>query len=502
MYYNKIELKSHIKDHGKLLDSLVVDFFDSRNAEAELEKKLNRYGVKAGVPDKKVFLSEQGKELTIIKSDRHPDIIRIYKFDTDNRKFTVDYFRNTLAGLIPQLHEKKIKQLQINLPPFSLFETLFVNADHFCQSVLEGVLIGNYRFDKYKSKKNSLPKLSVNVNTDGKFLSKEAINRAVKIINSVYFTRDLVNEPAITLTPQELAKRTKAELVKQGVKIRVINRSELKKKKMNSILAVGDASENPPLMMVLEYKSGYKQAKKIALVGKGVTYDSGGLSIKPTDGMLEMKADMAGAGTVIGTIKAAAMLKLPVNLVGVIPVVENMISGRSYKPGDVITSYSGKTIEVKDTDAEGRIILADALKFACDLKPDEIIDFATLTGAVAVALGLFTAGIFTKDDSIADSLSKSGNRVNEPVWRLPFGDEFNKLLESDIADISNLGPRWGGAITAGKFLEHFVDENIPYCHVDLAGPSLKHKYTNYTEKYDTGYGVRLMIDYLMNKNST
>lgn len=499
MYYKTVQLVSQKKDYSGSLDSLVVEFVDNSNKENELSAISKKYSVESGVLDKAKFLSKKGKVLTVINAKRKPDIIKIFNVDINHSDFTPDYFRNLFAGLVSKFHDKQLKRIQINLAPYSTVESVFKNSEDYYQSVTEGILLGNYKFDNYKSEKDTLPKLLINIKPVEKVNIDKIIDKSEKLIQSVIFTRDLVNEPAITLTPQEFVKRTKNELTKHGVKIKVINRAELKKKGMNSILAVGDASDNPPFMMQLEYKSKIKPTKSIAFVGKGVTYDTGGLSIKPTDGMLEMKADMAGAGAVVGIIKAAALLKLPVNLTGVIPVVENMISGRSYKPGDVIKSYSGKTIEVKDTDAEGRIVLADALHYASKMKPDEIIDFATLTGAVVVALGLFTAGIFTKNDKISDALISSGLKVNEPVWRLPFGDEFNKLLKSDIADISNLGPRWGGAITAGKFLEHFVDKNIPYCHIDLAGPSIKHKYTNYTEKYDTGFGVRLMIDYLESK---
>ena len=301
------------------------------------------------------------------------------------------------------------------------------------------------------------------------------------------------------MTPKELVSRTKNELSKFGVQVTALNKTELKKRKMNSLLAVAEGSDHSPYLLILKYKPKKKSNKKIVLVGKGVTYDSGGYSIKPSDSMIEMNADMAGASTVIGTIMAAARLKLPVELIGIIPAVENMISGSAYKPGDIISTSSGKTIEVKNTDAEGRLILADALEYASKLKPDEILDFATLTGAVVVALGEFTAGLFTKNDTIAKALTESGEQTFERIWRLPFWDDFSEGLKSETADISNLGPRWGGAITAGKFLENFVDKDIPWAHIDLAGPALKHKFRSYTEKYNTGFGVRLMIDYLSKK---
>ncbi len=319
-----------------------------------------------------------------------------------------------------------------------------------------------------------------------------------KIIEAVNFTKDLVNEPAITLTPKELAARTKKKLTKLGINVTIWNKEQLKKNRMGAILGVGQAAVNEPCMIIAHYKPNKKAIKKIALVGKGVTYDSGGLSIKPTAGMLQMNADMAGGAAAIGSIAAAALLNLNVEIYCIVPAVENMIAGNSYKPGDVLKSASGKTIEVKDTDAEGRLVLADALHYASKLKPDQIIDFATLTGAVAVALGLFSAGIMSKDDELVKNISASSEKTYEKVWRLPFGDEYNKLLESDIADVSNLGPRWGGSITAGKFLEHFVDEKIPYAHLDIAGTALQNDLTNYTKKYHTGWGVRLMADYLEN----
>ncbi|MCW8848991.1 MAG: leucyl aminopeptidase family protein, partial [Melioribacteraceae bacterium] len=271
---------------------------------------------------------------------------------------------------------------------------------------------------------------------------------------------------------------------------------ELIKRKMNAIISVGKGSDNKPKLIIAHYKPKSKSIKKIALVGKGVTYDTGGLSIKPTSGMLDMKADMSGGGVVFGIIKVAEKLKLPIELIGIVPAVENAINGNAYKPGDVISTASGKTIEVKDTDAEGRIVLADALEYASKQKPDEIIDFATLTGAAVVALGEMAAAVFTKNDKMSSNLIEASQVTYEHAWPMPFWDEYNKLIESKIADVSNLGPRWGGAITAGKFLEHFVDEKIPWTHIDIAGPSLKHDLTNYTKDYCTGYGVRLITKYL------
>jgi leucyl aminopeptidase len=497
MIYSNIKIESTSKNIISKKNSTLIEFiFDSKNLLKETNELISRNNLKIGQLDLRNFEDKKCEELELKNTSAAPDIVIIKKLDS--QKNSSDTFRNYLAGLIPRMHKMKIENLQINLPLHTSVEKIFPSNEKYFQSVIEGILLGNYSFDKYKTEKNKKIVLSVNINTGENIKIKSVIEQTRSLIESVYFARDLVNEPANSLTPVELINRSKKELTKFGIKVTSYNKVQLKKEKMGAILSVGSASDNQPFLLVLRYVPKQKAKMKIALVGKGVTYDSGGLSLKPTSGMLEMKADMAGAATVIGTILAAAKNKLPVELIGVIPAVENMVSGGSYKPGDIITSYSGKTIEVKDTDAEGRIVLADALHYASKLKPDQIIDFATLTGAVVVALGEFTAGLFTKDDEIAESILSSGKFVNEPIWRMPFSDDYKKLIESEIADISNLGPRWGGAITAGKFLEFFVDEKIPYAHIDLAGPALKHKFTNYTEKYETGYGVRLMYDYLNN----
>ncbi len=478
--------------------SNIVNFlFDEKNLYGKLEELEALMDFKINKVLKENLIKEEEYNLKLVKPEGYPDVIHIYKQKLSG-KFNSDYFRNTLAGLIPQLDKKHTKYFHVIVPDFQPLSAYFASEEYFYQTFVEGIYLGNYKFDKYKTEKKKTSKLNVVLHCDNPRLMKQTIGKTANLMNAVYFARDLVNEPAITLTPSELAKRAKEELSELGVKVTVFNEKELKKRNMNAILAVGGASTNQPRLITLRYKPKKKAKRKIALVGKGVTYDTGGLSIKPTEGMLEMKADMAGSATVIGIIKAAASLQLPVELIGVIPAVENAISGSAYKPGDVVSTASGKTIEVKNTDAEGRIVLADALEYASGFKPDEIIDFATLTGAIAVALGLFTAGFFTKNETIAKKLNQSAEKTYEHIWQMPFWDEYKKLLDSKIADISNLGPRWGGAITAAKFLEHFVDPEIPWVHIDLAGPAIQHEFTNYTKDTNTGFGIRLISDYLMN----
>jgi leucyl aminopeptidase len=476
-------------------DSGLVKFFiENENLEKLFEDFFTNLNIVLNPLQKKYFLDKKNDELIYYSTAPEPSVIFLKKIKID-KDFTSDFFRNYFAGLIPSLKGKELKSLNVIVPAFSNFPGHFESDQYMIQSMAEGIYLGNYSFDKYKSDKKNTGSLDISIHYNNRSIIDSALAKAAQLVDSVSFARDLVNEPSITLTPQEFAKRTKAELSKLNVKVTIFNKAELLKKKMNAILAVGGASSNDPLMMVLHYKpSGAK--RKLALVGKGVTYDSGGLSIKPTSSMIEMNADMAGGALVVGAVKAAASLKLPVEIIGVIPCVENMLGGSSYKPGDVITSYSGTTIEVKDTDAEGRIILADALHYASQQKPEEIIDFATLTGAIVVALGEIAAGLFTTNDDLADKLLNSGNKTFERLWRMPFWRDYNSMIKSEIADVANLGPRWGGAITAGKFLERFVDEKIPWAHIDIAGPAIKHKANNYTEKYDTGFGIRMIIEYI------
>ncbi|OGU37472.1 MAG: hypothetical protein A2315_15650 [Ignavibacteria bacterium RIFOXYB2_FULL_35_12] len=335
---------------------------------------------------------------------------------------------------------------------------------------------------------------------------KNALTSAQNLMQGVNFTKDLQNEPGGVLTPDELSRRIKNVLNKVGAKVKIFDEKEIRKQKMGGLLAVGMGSSNMPRFIVIEYKGADKHLKvkkninkTIALVGKGVTFDSGGISIKPYTDMSEMKADMSGAAVVAGTILAAIKSKLTINIIGIIPAAENMLSGTSMRPGDIVVTSSGKSIEVDNTDAEGRMILADALNYASKLNPDVIIDLATLTGACVVALGEFVGGLFTKNDDLLLELFQLGLQTHERVWALPMWDEYHTLNKSDVADVKNVGGKWGGAITAAKFLENFVDKKITWAHLDIAGPAMANSYNNYSKKYMTGYGVRLFYEYLRKK---
>ncbi|WP_166827817.1 leucyl aminopeptidase [Thalassoroseus pseudoceratinae] len=310
-------------------------------------------------------------------------------------------------------------------------------------------------------------------------------------------TRDLVNRCADEIYPESVAQKAKEMSDEVGLRCRILDQEQLEAERMGSLLAVARASTRPPRVVVLEYLGASSEAPTLALCGKGVCFDSGGLSIKSSEGMNTMKADMAGAATVFGALAAIARLKLPVNVVGYLGLVENMISGSAYKLGDVLTARNGVTIEVLNTDAEGRLVLADVLAYAVDQGADKIVDLATLTGACVVALGEEVNGLFTNNSEWGDEVKAAAKSCEERVWELPMDNDFNDLLKSDVADCKNIGGRWGGAITAAKFLEKFVSEK-PWVHLDIAGPSFATSSKSHQDSGATGVMVRTLVELARN----
>jgi len=478
--------------------SIAIDYIaDDKNIKNNLSIFEKKFRTKLSELQQKNILAKKNKQIIISNVKGRPEQIVLNKFKTDE-KFTVDYFRNHLAGLIKDFKNDEVQSLHLFIPEFELVKKFFDNEEYFYRSFLEGLSLGNYSFDKYKKEKDKTRNLSVFIYAEDQKLLKSAITKTNFLIEGIFFTKDLQNEPPSSLRPFELADRIKETLTKAGLKVTVFDEKEIKKRNMGGLLAVGQGSNAKPRFIVIEYKPKGKvnSAKKVALVGKGVTFDTGGYCIKPWQGMLEMKADMSGAAVVAGTLLAASKAKFPFEILGVIPAAENMINGEAMRPSDIVKTASGKTIEVGHTDAEGRMILADALDYASKQKPDKIIDFATLTGACVVALGLNVAGLFTKNDRLADELYQTGMKTYDRVWRLPMWDEYHKDNESKIADLNNDGGKWGGAITAAKFLENFVDKKIPWAHIDIAGPAIANDLTNYNKTFMTGFGVRLMFEYL------
>jgi leucyl aminopeptidase len=360
--------------------------------------------------------------------------------------------------------------------------------------------IADYTFDHFKSKKNEFDKIDglhvIPLAGESEEELEERLNAVRLLRTATQLARDLANRPANDLTPEALASavREMSEEV-TGLRITVMGLKELQKEKMGGILGVAQGSAEEPRLIVIEHRP-KKPKKSVVLVGKGVTFDSGGISIKPAKGMESMKYDMAGAATVIGIMRAVAQLELPLKVVGLVPAAENMPSGMALKPGDIITTASGKTVEVDNTDAEGRLLLADALHYAERFNPDIIIDFATLTGACVVALGHEAAGLMSNDEELTATLRKIGDTVGERVWPLPLYDEYLSYLKSDWADLKNTGSRWGGVVTAGAFLSQFVPNKVAWAHLDIAGVGYHEKEHNGLPVGASGFGVTLVVNYL------
>lgn len=382
-----------------------------------------------------------------------------------------------------------------------------LEAGEAAQAMSEGALLADYRFDKHKSAEkpehnSEIEQFSIVERSADKIdRINEAIERARLYAEATIYTRDLTNEPPGLMTPTHLVNHTQ-QLANDLVEITIYDQGQLEKMGAGALLGIAKGSEEKPYLIHLHFRpqsTDHSRQKKIALVGKGITFDSGGLGIKTAEGMNTMKMDMAGAALVLGVFSALPKLKPTVEVHGIIPTCENMISGRAVKPGDVLRSLSGKTIEINHTDAEGRVVLADALELAKQQKPDQIIDFATLTGACLVALGDQYAGLFSNNRRLAEDLKSVAKIEGEKIWEMPLVPEYKEHLKSDVADLSNAHKtRWGGAILGAMFLQEFVG-TVPWAHLDIAGPAFAEKEFNpYTPKGGTGFGVRMMMEYLKN----
>ncbi len=407
-------------------------------------------------------------------------------------KATVEALRRAYSSAVRVAQSKKAKRLALLFPKCK-------QKEDFLTGIAEGVLLTNYAFGyKHDTVKEAPIVLLEEVEFVG-IEKKNLLERLQVIADGVHFIRDLVNQNADDKIPEKLAALAKK--LHPKVKTTIFDKKRLEKEKMGLILAVNRASSVDPCLIEASYRGDPQSKEHIVLVGKGITYDTGGLSLKPTDGMLTMKCDMAGAATVLGAVKTAAELGLKVNVTALAPVTENCIGSKSYKLGDVYRSYSGRTVEVNNTDAEGRLVLADALAYAkAHLKPTCMIDLATLTGAAVVALGEDISALFTRDEELAEELLAASDKTDEQMCRLPLYSDYKEAFKSEIADTVNSGGREGGAIKAALFLEEFVGE-ISWAHLDIAGPAYLSKPKYYHPHKGTGYGLRLLIDFLESRSS-
>ena len=412
-------------------------------------------------------------------------------------KITNDTIRFVSGKIAQKARELKLREFSIIVPPGSIVEPSLSVVQ-----IVEGCKMSLYKFEKYKSKKeNSIPNLTILIP------KSEKVSKAIKIAEIVsdgtIYTKNIANLPPNECTPTTLANFAKIIAKKNNMRCNVISKNDLKKKGFGGITAVGQGSKNEPKLIILEYNRGSRNEKPIVLVGKAVTFDTGGISLKPGEKMDEMKFDKCGGCTVIGIMKAVSELKLPINVVGIVPSVENMPSGESYRPGDIIKLYNGKTAEILNTDAEGRLILADALSYGeKQYSPKAIIDFATLTGACIIALGTNIAGMVSNNDKLTQKIIESSKRTTEEIWELPLNDDYMDMIKSDVADMKNVGiGRAAGTITAAAFLKNAI-ENTPWVHIDIAGVAWTQVATKdkpYNPKGATGFGVRLILDYLQNR---
>ncbi len=375
--------------------------------------------------------------------------------------------------------------------------------DFFLLNICEGIKLKNYTFDKYyvdKKEKHKIYLQNINVYADNLNLKKK-FNEREKIIDSTHFVRDLVSEPGNALDPENFVLACK-ELENLGIKVKILDKNQLKKLGMNAILAVGQGSCSGTYAVVMEWNglnSSKTKDRPIAFIGKGVTFDTGGINLKPSGPSITlMKYDMGGAAVVTGLIKSLAERKAKINAIGVIGLAENMPSGHAQRPGDVITSMSGQTIEVDNTDAEGRLLLADIIWYAQEkFEPKVMIDLATLTGAIVVALGHHCAGLFSNNDKLSKQLFDAGEEVGEKVWRLPLDEFYDELINSKIADIRNVGRGGAGSITAAQFLKRFVKNDCDWAHIDIAGVNWLDDGGDLSPKGATGFGVRLLNEFLI-----
>jgi leucyl aminopeptidase len=421
----------------------------------------------------------------------------------ERKKATLDTIRRAAAAAASRAVDLKIERLALAL--HGSFGGL-LDAAALGRAMAEGVYLGSYRYDEYVAENGNgrLGSLDVQiVDPDPARVRNLAAGVSAGIIvgRAQRYARTIANRPGNVVTPAVLAQA--AQDLARGrstVRCTVWDEKKLRAQRMGGILAVGAGSRNPPRLIVLKYTPARRPAPglpTVALVGKAITFDSGGISLKPAQDMDQMKFDKTGGVAVLATIQALAELKAPVPVLGLIPAAENLPSGSSFRPGDIVTTYSGKTVEILNTDAEGRMILCDALAYAARQKCDVIIDIATLTGACMVALGSYKAGLMSNDDDLVAQLREAAQESGESVWHLPTGDEYAEEMKSKIADLKNAGTRWGGACTAASFLQQFVGE-ARWAHLDIAGMDVFLKPTEYGCVGGTGFGVRLLTTYLMN----
>ncbi len=482
---------TNIQEKG--VTNLIIPVSEDRNisddpAISELVKKAKNFPeFKGGKGDELVFYDPKGFNIKRV----------LFMGIGKQKNLNFETLRTFAGKSIKKCIKMGLKEALVQVPSV---KGLQWEMEAMLKPLVEGAFLGNHLFDKYKQKKKYQPlgRIAFFVPRGSAKRHSRFVSKVCQVCEGTLLAREWVSTPSNEKKPEKFAKSIITQAKKAKLKTFLFDEKALKQKRFGALLSVSAGSRSQAQLVVLEHRpKGAKQT--IALVGKGVTFDSGGINLKPSAGMDEMKMDMSGGAVVAGTLIAAARLNLKVGLIGIIPIVENMPSGTASRPGDIVRSYEGKTVEIGNTDAEGRLILIDAIAYAVKkYHPDTIIDLATLTGACVVALGEKIAGLFTSDEDLAKTIIDSGEKTYERCWHMPMPEDYKEHLKSDFADIRNIGStRWGGAITAALFLSEFVGRTR-WAHIDIAGPAYIKKESDYCGAGGTGFGVRLLTDVIEN----
>jgi leucyl aminopeptidase len=479
-------------------DALFVPLFEDEGFEQELPSELDKKldGLLRELRETQEWTGKLG-QLAVLYRPPGLHVARLVLLGAGRR---AEYDSRVIRSLLMQA-VRKVKSY--NLKRVAVYRRSRIDSCQAGQAAVEGVILGTYDADEYKTsdrRKNFIEEiLLANPGAGDERRLEEAVRRGEILGHATNLARTLVNEPGNRFNPALLAEKAKEIAEGVGLEIEVFDEREMQEKGMNAVLAVARGSDEPARFIVLKHLGAPETEGRAAVfIGKGVTFDSGGISLKPSLSMEEMKADKAGACAVLAAMQAVAQLQVKQNVIGIVPAVENLPSGRAQRPGDVIRSMSGKTIEVINTDAEGRLILADAIHYAKQFDPEYIVDIATLTGACVVALGHVRAGLFCNDEKVYGLLQRASEISGERFWRLPLDSDYRKEIESQIADIKNVGSRWGGAVTAAKFLQEFVGD-VPWCHIDMAGVDVYQE--NQEGKGPTGFGVRTLVQMVLDESA-
>lgn len=484
------------------VDAIVVGIYEDAREKGPLATEVNRLlgGGIDKVVSRKSFIGKPEQIEVLDTRESVPASYFILCGLGKAEKTGLEQIRQAMGRAVLRAREMGLKRVGVSTYSF-IYRSENIVAEEAASAMAEAANLALYKFTKYKVKENNSSKNLEEV----RFVEEEkktvaAVKKGVEkgriISDSVNLARDLINHPANDMTPTILAESAKKMAGAAGIKCTVLSRPQIEKLGMGAFLGVSQGSVEPPRFIILEYNGGKKGEKPVVVVGKSITFDSGGISIKPSEGMGKMKYDMSGGAATIGVLRAASMLRLPLNIIGLLPATENMPSGAAIRPGDVLRSMSGRTIEIISTDAEGRLILSDALFYATRYKPRWIIDIATLTGACAVALGSHAIGMLGNDKDLKDRMAAAGEKVWERVWEMPMWDDYAEQIKSPVADMKNSGGREGGVITAAIFLSKFV-EDYPWVHLDIASTEWNDKDKAYSPAGPTAVGTRLILRLLM-----